>query len=576
MIRLGKILCYPLLFCLFLAGFFHPNTALTQDLGRHILLGEMIVKNLTVPNTNLFSYTHPDFPFSNHHYFSEVIFYLINTYAGMVSLSYVTLFVILLACLLVFLKGKKNAQFFSLVLVSILLLRILFERTDVRPEIFSYLFLSVFVVSLYSYKNRFSKIILFLIPLSFLWVQTHIYFFIGLVLIGLFLFDGLITHRKHPFDRYNTLLFLTLLGSILVSLINPNGLSGLMYPLQVFENYGYSIEENQSVFLLQSLGFQKPSLPYFQLSAILLFIALSFSYKKTSPIDWLLAIVFSYLGFSAVRNLPLFAFVCFIPFVHALSVSQTQLATHFPRLKQEKIKMFVLVGLIGILIWQILNVSQIRGLGISVEDPYKPATDFFLAQDLPGPIFNNFDSGSYLIYTLYPKHKVFVDGRPEAYPKEFLQNIYIPMQENPEVFENIQKKYNFQSIIFSHTDQTPWAETFIKEIFSNDEWVPIFLDSSIFILVKNVPQNSSYIKSFGINNQSLKFSDNTNDFTQLIQQARFANLIQHTRLEKESYAKLLQQDPTFCPALVNMAMILSQENSPLSPFYVSRAQASCQ
>ena len=46
---------------------------------------------------------------------------------------------------------------------------------------------------------------------------------------------------------------------------------------------------------------------------------------------------------------------------------------------------------------------------------------FFQNEGLKGPVFNNFDVGSYLIFYLFPEERPFVDNRPEAYPVEFFK-----------------------------------------------------------------------------------------------------------------------------------------------------------
>lgn len=66
--------------------FFKPITAWTQDLGRHIKTGEIILINQSVPRTNLFSYTYPDYRFINTHWLSGVLFFLIHNYMGETTL----------------------------------------------------------------------------------------------------------------------------------------------------------------------------------------------------------------------------------------------------------------------------------------------------------------------------------------------------------------------------------------------------------------------------------------------------------------------------------------------------------
>src|SRR5205085_4230883 len=77
------------------------------------------------------------------------------------------------------------------------------------------------------------------------------------------------------------------------------------------------------------------------------------------------------------------------------------------------------------LITLILQLNQLltyQKFGLSFDPPPDRAVDFLLKNNLHGPIFNNLTLGNYLIYRLYPRQKVFVDGRPEAYPASFLQN----------------------------------------------------------------------------------------------------------------------------------------------------------
>jgi hypothetical protein len=48
------------------------------------------------------------------------------------------------------------------------------------------------------------------------------------------------------------------------------------------------------------------------------------------------------------------------------------------------------------------------------------AVDFIQTKHLPGPIYNRYGWGGYLIYRLYPEYRVYVDGRADVYGDEFL------------------------------------------------------------------------------------------------------------------------------------------------------------
>ena len=67
------------------------------------------------------------------------------------------------------------------------------------------------------------------------------------------------------------------------------------------------------------------------------------------------------------------------------------------------------------------------------------SAEFFKQSGLKGPIFSNYDIGGYLIYHLEGQEKVFVDNRQEAFPPDFFQKVYIPMQEDPAVWKDMSR-----------------------------------------------------------------------------------------------------------------------------------------
>lgn len=532
-----------LVFSVLLTGFFHPITSFSQDLGRHLLLGKLIIQTQHVPEVNLLSYTYPAYPFLNHHYLSEVIFYLLYQTTGAGGLLITMTLIVILAFGLVYFYSLKKVHPIPLSLVTLLYLPVLFERTDIRPEMFSFLLLSIFMVLLYKYKESGGKWILWLVPLELLWVQLHISFIIGLIIIGLFLIDNLMTNRKNLFNSTTTTLILTLLGATLITIFNPNGISGALYPVRIFQNYGYMIEENQNIFFLENL-FNKPTIPFFKLSVLLLFLSLLSSLKHTKPIDWMLAFVFTFLGGNAVRSFPLFVFATFIP-----------AATYFSRLfhtvktiySPPRAAISYLYGLFIFFILvlgtrQVINSTQTNGFGLGTTQGAEKAGDFYLSQHLRGPVFNNFDIGSYLAYRIYPNGRVFIDGRPEAYPASFFQSIYIPMQENPNLFVKLSRLYRFNTIFFAHTDQTPWAKTFLQSITKDRSWIPVYLDHTVLILVKNNSVNMPIIKTFGMQETNTR-AQNTTGYSkrELLQLLNFYLLVDNRKQAELTASQLVKR-----------------------------------
>lgn len=487
-IKIFSVLLSVLFFIRLFLMLFHTDKSLTQDLGRHLTLGKLIWEEKYVPDTNLFSYTYPDFPFINHHWGSEVVFYLSAETFSPEFLIFMKICMIFVAVSLIFLFACNRTGIIpsaGAVYIAILIFQ---GRTDVRPEIFGYLLYSVFLIILYkSSEYRYSNL-LFLLPIiTLVWVNLHISFIVAAATYFLFVLVKLI---KRNADRK---ILITGLLIIMSLVINPYGLKGLLYPLQIFGNYGYSIVENQNPFFLSAV---MPSiqLSVFKFSLLIMFLLtpvliIRRKYFEASVV-WLTA----GLSLTAVRHFSFYA----LSIVYPLS-----LASHiFVSFIKSKISLRKSIeqGISVILLaaFSLIFIIDIRSLisgvpymnnlyeqyGFGFAPGGEKMADFFLEKELQGPIFNNFDDGSYLIYRLYPREKVFVDGRPEAYPADFFQTVYIPMQNDAGTWEKYSEIFGIRTILFTHHDMTPWAMNFLKQITRNRDWVTVYLDSYGIILVR--------------------------------------------------------------------------------------------
>lgn len=461
----------------FFAVYFHNIIEFDQDLGRHLLLGKIISETRQVPKTNLFSYTYPDFSFVNSHWLAEVIFYQINNLAGLTGLLLFKTGLLVTAMTLTVWTAYRYSKSLAAAAIALAIFSpVLLERTEIRPEIFSYLFTAIFAY--FVCLNKFPKFLYLLFPLlEIIWVNSHIYFIVGPVLLAI----ALTRNRTKQ-------VIILLVSTVLATLINPNGLTGALYPLQVFNNYGYSIVENQNIFFLREVVFN-PNIFYFFLAIAAFSISFLFAGKNSLN-------VFN-IGITALVILPIMAIRSF-PFLFLLELPV--LAFNLDvfikgRLAQQGVPLrrALVVAVIVITWFRVLrlvtneyyeSINSSKQFGAEVIESGKGAIDFITAHQLSGPIFNNFDIGSYLDYHLYPTEKVFVDGRPEAYPAAFFQNLYIPMQTSAENFSLVDKKYRFNLIIFAHLDATPWGRQFLTDIIENPDFDLVFRDSYAIVFAR--------------------------------------------------------------------------------------------
>jgi hypothetical protein len=506
------------LFCVFILilllswyGFFIAQKIdlTTADLGRHLKNGELIITNFNngIFKTNFYSYTHADYPFLNHHWGSGVVFFLVWSIAGFTGLSLFYVGISLFILFLFLRLSQKISNTTIAFITAFLLIPLIAERKEIRPEIFTYLFSGLFFWLLWHYKKnpisyRFRPI--FVLPfIEVLWVNMHIYFFVGPLIIGVFLLEELIKRTKNRLKKIKQLT-IAFSATAIACLLNPFGIKTLLYPLNMSKNYGYKIIENQSVWFLDKLGIiNNPNLLLFKIVFVLLilsFVAVLIINRRRFPIAlFVLSTAFSLIALFSIRNFTLAGLFALPALSYNMKFGIFQKFKPSSRLVDAGIAALI----ISIFVFSLANNHQrlaSRGsqFGFGLTARNSASAEFFKAQNLKGPILNNYDIGGYLIYHLYPKEKVFVDNRPEAYPASFFEQIYIPLQENKNVWEKQDEIYNFNAIFFSHRDATPWGQKFLVERLNDTLWAPIFVDSYAVIFLKNNKLNKPIIEKYRI------------------------------------------------------------------------------
>lgn len=558
-----KFLKYSAIFVLFFFLFtlhFTNSTDFTQDLGRHLKLAEIILHTKNIPSTNLFSYTNSPFPFINHHWLSEIIFYLLVQNVGLSSLPILKVLLILGSIGIVFFSVIKKTHVISLLISTTALSVIFLERSDIRPEIFGFFLFSLLIYIFYNSEKNLKS--LYAIPfILWLWINLHITFIFGLMLTFFIFFKNYLLNKKN----LNLLSKLSLLSFVLL-LLNPNGLTGLLYPFNIFNNYGYTIVENQNVFFLSQVTSNIHIQYFFWLCPLVLLSIITLCIKGRYVKAFLLSLFF-FLAFYQIRHFPFFALIAIPTLAESLEIMGVFWTKNHTKIQQNRINIHV--GIIGFLMCFQLFIAVFfmtnsyahifdkeKTFGMNVEEKGAAAADFMLKNDLPANVFNNFDIGGYVIYKLYPKYRVFVDNRPEAYPANFIQNTYIHMQENPQERSKLFKKYNIHTVFFSHTDQTPWATSFIQEITQDRNWKLVYYDSYIMILSdKTHLSDVRTIRDYG--EKHIMQSEN---YLDLLRFTSFFSKINQPQLAELSFSQAVRQNSSSCT--IQRIKEYQQQNQP--------------
>ena len=423
--------------------------------------------------------------------------------------------------LLIFLNvATKFSSFAIAAPIAVIVLPVLITRYEVRPELFSYLFCGLFLQLLWGYKyGKLGFRWLLLLPIiEIFWVNLHIYFFIGVLLIAVYLFESLVVfltqkNQQNIRDQVKGLAVILLL-TVVAACLNPAGISGAIYPFLILNEYGVPVIENYSVGAILRAGYNLLPLIYFAIVAGLLSLSWVYAVTKdrssVSLGNLLLSAFFFAIAWSAIRNFAFFAYVA-LPLA---AVNLKKLFSAESKTSSSPSILKVSAALAGIAFLLIIIkpayfVSSNRGrVGIGLQEANGAAAEFFLKEKIQGPIFNNFDVAGYLVYYLYPEQRVFVDNRPEAYPVAFFSDVYFPMQSDEAKWAAISRHYGFNVIVFNYRERSVRGEQFIIRRVLDPMWAPVYFDKDIIILAKRDGPNQPVIARYELPKESVLVRSN--------------------------------------------------------------------
>ncbi|KPA13528.1 conserved hypothetical protein, membrane [Candidatus Magnetomorum sp. HK-1] len=481
-----------------------PGVSFEEDLGRHILLGKITVETLSVPDTNLLTHTHPDYPFVNHHWFSEVLLYLIHKMFGFNGLI-IWKMIIMTLCFFIALRTITKGQNHLLIWFSgLLAAMILGARTHIRPELITFLCVALYSLFIEKLRNNETWPRWAVFPVALFWANCHIYFIFGVGMLGAFALEQMLISKDKRTVRYE---MTWIAGIILISCINPSTYEGFLFPFKIFSNYAIDVIENKSTFYFLS-GSYNPmliSIPIMALIVIIASIATVIKNIKDRTFIHTATIIIALTALLAtqkmIRSAPLLSLTGMIIIAQA----------PIPCIINPKIKIMgaVIVLLLNVLIcYSIIEGSYFRVFpnpmkpqprGFADETRFNRLREIDKKYGIPENIFNDYN-GSLIEYELYPK-KSYADNRPEAFPGEFWRAECSPAFMLGKEWDLVVEKRNIQTVIAAITAV---SQVFIRELINSPKWVLIHLDDLHAVFVKNVPQNATIIKGLAFTQQRIE------------------------------------------------------------------------
>jgi hypothetical protein len=204
--------------------------------------------------------------------------------------------------------------------------------------------------------------------------------------------------------------------------LNPNGFRMFSYPYETLTS------TSMAAFIQEwaSPDFHKAL--YLPLAILLLstFAAMALSPARARLGEIFLVLITALGALRSVRHIPIFSlFAAPVLAKHLWAIARERgwdkLLTG-AEARPNGIKL--LINIVLLLAPLALGVSRIWHFAthqrnyVTLRNPVA-AVEFLKSQRLPGPIYNRYGWGGYLIYQLYPEYRVFIDGRADVYGDAF-------------------------------------------------------------------------------------------------------------------------------------------------------------
>lgn len=421
------------------------------DTGWHIRTGQWILAHHTVPTHDIFSYTKPDGAWYAWEWLTDILWATLYGRGGLAAVAIAGILLIAFTFTLLFRLVRRRSNAVVAIAMTIMAAVASSVHWLARPHLFTFVFLVLFYGALdrvQKGKTHFHGIpYLVILPFAtILWTNLHGGFFVGILLIGtygvgealkVFFASALDDGQKHAILQRSRNFLLCAFASLAASFINPYGYK-LHQHMILYLSDPY---QGQHVMEFLSVSFHHPLAVFFEGMLLLSALAAFWFASERSFTEPLLLLMWAHAALLATRNIPLFMIIAAPP---AGTIVQMWL-DRLPGLNvaewvRKAGRKFNETAAAMTETDQITRWHPVSAFGLALlcallyaphpPEKFRPEFDpksFPVAavQKMnlkPSDRIFTFDQwGDYLIYRLYPKTKVFMDGRSDYYGSTFNQ-----------------------------------------------------------------------------------------------------------------------------------------------------------
>ena len=411
------------------------RVSVDSDTWWHLRAGKTITEERAILDHDPYSLTRQGEEWNYPGWLAEVFIYGAYSALGLPGLNLLTALAVAAAFLMLWPLMKGHLLLRSAILLLAATTSAVYWSA--RPQIFSFTLSAAYLLILETERRSPTRFLWFLPVLMAVWGNLHGGFAIGFMLIALYLIGWMLKlalqwnqERRSLRDLWTDyqvrILRLTAVGllSAIFLGLNPHGFSLLAYPFKtvsigVLRSY---IQE------WQSPDFHQAQVLPFLAMMLLSLVAFGTTERTVEPVDLMGILAFNALSLLASRNIALYALVAAPILSRHLDSALARI--EWPKGKGRQIPAKI-SRVINVLLFITLLVPAILKIMISLaprtnEEAVRElfpqaAVEYMLRSDLPGPIFNSYNWGAYVIWELYPRYFSFVDGRTDLFDDDLLE-----------------------------------------------------------------------------------------------------------------------------------------------------------
>jgi hypothetical protein len=422
------------------------------DTGWHVLTGQYILQTSSVPHQDIFSFSRAGTPWFAWEWLTDVLYALLHHQWGLGGVA-VASGLIICASAYALLRTMlwTGANVFVCLALTLLYVGGSSVHHHARPHVWTLLLFVVSVGLLCRDRKVPSNAIWMLVPLTCLWTNLHGGFLAVIACTGL---AGVGVLAENPRHWQASIRYFGLTAACLAaSLVNPYG-----WGLHI-----HVVEYLRSDFIrnvvqeFQSPVFRSESVQQFEVMLIVGIICAGLLISRKRFVEPLWILYFAHSSLASARHIPLFMIVA-APVIAQEATRWWN--TYFQDAPKNSIRDIlhslsadVAVGFRRATFWIVAGMVPVVAVTASQHWP----TDF--AKTFPIAIMKKYESrivgsrlftsdqwGDYVLYKLWPRQKVFVDGRSDFYGEK-LGNEYLSLMGADSKWAEITEKYGFNLML---------------------------------------------------------------------------------------------------------------------------------